>query len=115
MHENGSQRHKEEERDILVEGAFTCDGTVYVALLDISSEERSAGWSWEVRGYMGIEAKRIERVNDVRASQKRRSRSTVEQSVNMQRDRTGSWIEKHLFSGIVRLSRSRETAVDRWS
>lgn len=39
MHENGSQRHKEEERDILVEGAFTCDGTVYVALLDISSEE----------------------------------------------------------------------------
>lgn len=38
MHENELQRHKE-ERDILVEGVFTCDGTVYVALLDISSEE----------------------------------------------------------------------------
>ena len=37
MHENELQRHKE-ERDILVEGVFTCDGTVYVALLDISSE-----------------------------------------------------------------------------
>lgn len=61
---------------------------------------------------MGIEAKKKKRlgVNGVRASQKKRSRSTVEQSIDMKRDRTGSWIEKqraHLFSGIVRLSRSR--------